>query len=1093
MEYLIYKLNKYNKDIIKNIYFEFYNKKKLEIKNTQENQKIKIKKYISLNEKVMQNSNLIGAIKKEEKEKIEKEQENKEIKEYFPTYENEIDIFNVNNNSNNYIINSEENKEKEDIKINYIKSFILLMKMNLIENNEMSLLLSQSQNEISNNINSDEYNEIDSYLKLLESNDTNSNTKINTISYYYEKIYFNNTNKPQKISKSTSKKYIHDLACYYISSLNSSNNFSSSALSLLNETNNTISINNKETASYLSYNFYKSPSPKNILMLYYPINLLISKIEKYFTKYPNHPTLINILFVCNTLLSLDINSTPLSKVLSILDILITNIHEWEQYASRSINSLFEEQNLIMKLIRYYRFVEIQSWKNFLASKEKALIEEELNDYFEYLIDLIIEHDNKIKNKKNEELNEEHSLLDTLNIFLLSSNLGNFIIRLNEVKIIADLTNNNLIKNLYSYYYINYIQNNKFNKYKKEKIDEIFYKIKSLIKINKFDIRNYLNFRDNMRRNYKQLNKLLKQNENLYSENDLNTIIISDQKEQESKEYLEKFVNDNLNKSEKKNLRNNIFSENFYSVLHRMKILFDLKKNINANYKQKFILDIIKKLQSMGMSKNYKYFQKKVFEKIMGLKLQKNNVESSYLCKILNKINNYMNIPEGKITKELNMNYIDRMKGLIVSFYDKCLSINELLLNIRQNKHKLIVNKYISIINQNTEENKSSKSEEKIKINNIINACNIFLMNFNFEDFKLIYYSDDKKKNDPKFLEGIQTLSLKMENIFKYLNEINDNYEVYYIIICFIGIKNIAEKIRNYLEKEYKIIKYLYYDKISNIIQLINEFISEYDISNINEEYQEIFYEDQIDSVIENYDEENDININNNKANKEEDILNKSSKFIEKLFINENGEQNKDNIINNEVLKDKKNNENENLANLFNSKIENVEDNLDDLITNLTNLNKALITHSEKNPLSYNSLLFKEKDLEILYIDLLRFCNICTTIFYSITINGLGKSDQDLQQNKENQPEDGKVYEGGFGMSGDAKGMENISKQIEDEEQLLGLRDENNDNNNNENNDNNENNNKEEEDGFEMKTDFKEDFNKEMNEDDNEEKNNSDIE
>ena len=138
--------------------------------------------------------------------------------------------------------------------------------------------------------------------------------------------------------------------------------------------------------------------------------------------------------------------------------------------------------------------------------------------------------------------------------MLSSNLGNFIIRLNEVKIIADLTNNNLIKNLYSYYYINYIQSQKFNKYKKEKIDEIFYKIKSLIKINKFDIRNYLNFRDNMRRNYKQLNRLLKQNENLYSENDLNTIIVSDQKEQESKEYLEKFVNENLNKGEIKKMK-----------------------------------------------------------------------------------------------------------------------------------------------------------------------------------------------------------------------------------------------------------------------------------------------------------------------------------------------------------------------------------------------------------------------------------------------------------------------------------------------------------------------------------------------------------
>ena len=1081
IEYLIYKLNKYNKDIIKNIYFEYYNQKKLEIKNLNQNKKIKIKKYLSLNEKVMENSNVIGAIKKEEKEKMEKENENKEIKEYFPTYENEIDIFHTNDNNNE--INNDTNKieQKEEIKINYIKSFILLSKMNLIENNEMSLLL--NQNDISNNINSDEFNEIESYLQLLESNDTNSITQINNIEYYYNKLIINSTNT------SNTKKYIHDLICYYISSLNSSNNFASSSLSLLNENNNKISINNNSSSS-VSYNFYKSPSPKNILMLYYPINMLITKCQKYFEKYPNHPTIINILFVCNTILSLDINTTPLSKVLSILDILITNIHEWEQYASRSINSLYEEQTLIMKLVRYYRFVEIQSWKNFLASKEKTLIEEELNEYFEYLIDLIIEHNNKIEKKKieKEKIEEKHSLLDTLNVFLLSSNLGNFVIRLNEVKIIADLTNNNLVKNLYSYYYINYIQNNKFQKYKKEKIDEIFYKIKSLIKINKFDIRNYLNFRDNMRRNYKQLNKLLKQNENLYSENDLNTIIINEQKEEEKKEYIEIFVNENVNRAEKKNVKNNVFSENFYSVLHRMKTLFDLKKNINANYKQKFILDIIKKLQSMGLSKNYKYFQKKVFEKIMGLKLEKNNIESSYLCKILNKINNYMNIPEGKITRELNMNYIERMKGLIVSFYDKCLEINGLLLNIKENKRKLVINKYIALINQDKDEDMNLDNEEKYKIDIIINSCNNFLMNFNFKDFKLIYYSDEKKKNDAnnrKFIEYIQSLSMKIENIIKYLNEIDNNYEIYYVIVCFIGIKNIAEKIKNYLQKEFRIIKYLYEDKLSDIIRLINEFISRYDISNINEEYQEIYYEDQIDSVLDNYNE------NSDKNNLEKDIIYINSKFIEKLFIKDDLAQNNNNLNNNEDKKEK-DNINANNTNLFNDKIQNIEDNLDDLITNLTNLNKSLISYGEKSPLLYNPLSFNEKDLNLLYIDILQFCNICTTIFYSITINGLGKSDQDENPNQNKNPEDGAVYEGGYGMSGDGQGMENISKQIEDEEQLLGLRDENNDNNNE--NDNDEN--KEQDDAFEMKTDFKEDYNKEMNEDENGEKKeneNSDIE
>ena len=538
------------------------------------------------------------------------------------------------------------------------------------------------------------------------------------------------------------------------------------------------------------------------------------------------------------------------------------------------------------------------------------------------------------------------------------------------------------------------------------------------------------------------------------------------------------------------MKNNVFSENFYSVLHRMKTLFDLKKNINANYKQKFILDIIKKLQSMGLSKNYKYFQKKVFEKIMGLKLEKNNIESSYLCKILNKINNYMNIPEGKITRELNMNYIERMKGLIVSFYDKCLEIHELLLNIKQNKRKLVFNKYTTLIKQDNDEDMNLENEEKNKINDIINSCNYFLMNFNLKDFKLIYYSDDKKKNDAnnkKFIECIQSISLKIDNVVKYLTEIENNYEIYYVIICFIGIKNQAEKIRNYLQNEFKIIKYLYDDKLSNIIRLINEFISKYDINNINEEYQEIYYEDQIESVIENYNEDN-----NNKNNLEEDTVYINSKFIEKLFI-------KDDLIkkiniDNEIKSDKeKNDVNINNANLFNDKIQNIEDNLDDLITNLTNLNKSLILYTDKNPLLYNPLSFNEKDLELLYIDLLQFCNICTTIFYSITINGLGKSEQDENKDQNKNPEDGAVYEGGYGMSGDGQGMENITKQIEDEEQLLGLRDENDNDNNDNNNDNNEN---KEEDAFEMKTDFKEDYNKEINEDENggkKENENSDIE
>ena len=491
---------------------------------------------------------------------------------------------------------------------------------------------------------------------------------------------------------------------------------------------------------------------------------------------------------------------------------------------------------------------------------------------------------------------------------------------------------------------------------------------------------------------------------------------------------------------------------------------------------------------------------------MELKLSKNNVESSYLCKILSKINNYMNITEGKITKELNMNYIERMKGLIISFYDKCLTINKLLLEIKEKKKNLEISKYISIlkelskdentkiiVNDNENINNINNIEIKNKIKNIIIACNDFLMSFNFKDFILIYYSSDKTKNEEKnkkikFLETIQSLSFKIDNIVNYFTSINNNFEIYYVIICFIGIKKVAGTIIAYLKNDFKLIKYLYEDKLSHIYNLIDDFISEYNIKDINEEYQEIFFEDQINYVIEKYENEN----NNISKGKESNLIYQNSKFIQKLFIKEDIKYQENTNNNN------KNNEDNNNNNLFNDKIQNIEDNLDDFISNLTSLSKSLSLYNESSPLLFNPLLFQEKDLEILYINLLQFCNICITIFYSITINGLGKSEQDQPEKSKPPPEDGKVYEGGYGMSDGAQGMENITKEIEDEEQLLGLRDENNKNNNEKEN-NNENENKEDKDdndnAFEMKNDFKEDFSKEMNDEDenNERKDNSDVE
>jgi hypothetical protein len=163
-----------------------------------------------------------------------------------------------------------------------------------------------------------------------------------------------------------------------------------------------------------------------------------------------------------------------------------------------------------------------SWKNFLLSKERELI---INDITSSFITMYNNLNNLLSNT------------DLIDYFISSSNLATFPYRLYLILLLSKIAlkhNNNelgnVLNNVYMYYNINYMLNEKYSKFKEDKINEIDIKIKNLIKIAKWDIRNYFNFRDNIKRNYKQLNKLLKQNENIYATYTLKDIAMINQSE-----------------------------------------------------------------------------------------------------------------------------------------------------------------------------------------------------------------------------------------------------------------------------------------------------------------------------------------------------------------------------------------------------------------------------------------------------------------------------------------------------------------------------------------------------------------------------------
>ncbi len=58
---------------------------------------------------------------------------------------------------------------------------------------------------------------------------------------------------------------------------------------------------------------------------------------------------------------------PLSRALAGLEILLGRLEDWESLASKSINTVAAEMELVKALIVRYRKIEMRSWRGLLRS------------------------------------------------------------------------------------------------------------------------------------------------------------------------------------------------------------------------------------------------------------------------------------------------------------------------------------------------------------------------------------------------------------------------------------------------------------------------------------------------------------------------------------------------------------------------------------------------------------------------------------------------------------------------------------------------------------------------------------------------------
>ena len=147
------------------------------------------------------------------------------------------------------------------------------------------------------------------------------------------------------------------------------------------------------------------------------------------------PLLNEAIFLSNYMLTcFNIEITPLMKVLTSIEFLLTKLEDWENtYASKRLNSVETEINQFKLLVIRYRKIQILSWRNLLNWKQEELIKEDFPN--------CIRLAHTITKQVFEGSEEVIKILDLLDLYIRDSTLGTFKPRLKFLTVLKDHLSN----------------------------------------------------------------------------------------------------------------------------------------------------------------------------------------------------------------------------------------------------------------------------------------------------------------------------------------------------------------------------------------------------------------------------------------------------------------------------------------------------------------------------------------------------------------------------------------------------------------------------------------------------------------------------
>ncbi|XP_077018521.1 midasin isoform X2 [Tamandua tetradactyla] len=285
------------------------------------------------------------------------------------------------------------------------------------------------------------------------------------------------------------------------------------------------------------YDFYQHPNVAEARQCQPVLQGFSEAVSHLLQEWPEHPALEQLLVVMDRIRSFPLSS-PISKFLNGLEILLAKAQDWEENASRAL-SLRKHLGLVSQMIIRWRKLELNCWSMSLDNTMKRHTEKSTKHWFSIYQMLEKHMQEQTEEQEDDKQMTLMLLVSTLQAFIEGSSLGEFHVRLQmllvfhcHVLLMPQVEGKDslcsVLWNLYHYY-------KQFFDRVQAKIMELRSplekELKEFVKISKWNDASFWSIKQSVEKTHRTLFKFMKKFEAVLSEPCRSSLVESDKEEQ----------------------------------------------------------------------------------------------------------------------------------------------------------------------------------------------------------------------------------------------------------------------------------------------------------------------------------------------------------------------------------------------------------------------------------------------------------------------------------------------------------------------------------------------------------------------------------